>query len=270
MFVLKILAKDIRKELVALCSIQNNSILRSTEPSALQTFSWDSFLAEVKETAPTLLTILDGLLEVHIAPSKEKRKKTAKIQHGNKAATIGLCTAILYRYRNQSMNLVEHLLSIFMYKGGANKQVWTITIMCVSKINRYSYILHSYYDNRCLGEGDCKDCWFAYLISVLWPTWTNLERSMMLLCVAWSTPYWKLKQLSLRCVQLLQSIISVCSVFWLVFTIQVVGGCGHTNSDLVQYWGILYPHRHMHIFTRAWSSPHAWVHEAIICGELIL
>ena len=123
MFVLKILAKDIQKELVALCSVKNNSILRSTEPSALQGFSWDSLLAEVKESAPTLLTILDGSLEVHIPPSREKRRKTAKTRHVNKAAIIGLCTAILCRYRNQSMNLVQRLLSILMYKGGANKQV---------------------------------------------------------------------------------------------------------------------------------------------------
>ena len=33
----------------------------------------------------------------------------------------------------------------------------------------------------------------------------------------------------------LQFIISVCPVFWQAFTIQVVGRCGHTNSDMAEY-----------------------------------
>ena len=123
MFLLKILAKDVQKELAALCAIKKRSILRQTEPLALQTFSWESFATEVKLTAPTLFAVLDGSLEVHIPPSREKRRKTGKTRRVSKAAILGLCTAILCRYRNQSMNLVQRLLSVLLYKGGANKQV---------------------------------------------------------------------------------------------------------------------------------------------------
>ena len=121
--ILKILVKEIRKELAALCTVKNESIMRSSQPSTLRDFSWESLVTEVKLAAPTLTAILDGSLEVHTSPSKEKRRKTVKTRRVNKAAIVGLCTAILCRYRNQSMNLVQRLISVLMYKGGASKQV---------------------------------------------------------------------------------------------------------------------------------------------------
>ena len=134
--VMKILAKDVRKELAALCTVRNASVMRATEPIALRSFSWESFGTEVKETAPSLFAVLDGSLEVHVPPSREKRRKTGKTRRVSKAAILGLCTAILCRYRNQSMNLVQRLVSILLYKGGANKQV-CLPPHCVNVFTTY-------------------------------------------------------------------------------------------------------------------------------------
>ena len=121
--VLAILAKDVRKELAVLCAINSESVLRATELDALLSFSWDSFKREVKQTAPSLFALLDGSLEVQVSYSKERRRKTSKTRRVDKTAILGLCVAILCRYRNQSMNLVQRFISIVLYKGGASKQV---------------------------------------------------------------------------------------------------------------------------------------------------
>ena len=121
--VLAILTKDIQKELKAMCATGKASLLRAIEPAALTSFSWKALGAELQQIAPTLFSILDGSLHVHIPPSQMKRRKTDKLRRVSKAAIVGLCAAILCRYRNQSMNLVQRLVSVILYKGGANKQV---------------------------------------------------------------------------------------------------------------------------------------------------
>ena len=73
----------------------------------------------MKETAPTVLALLNGSFQVHIPPSRENRRKIGKIRQLNKGAITGLCTAIQCLYRKQSMNLVN---------GGVNKQVRTNVI----------------------------------------------------------------------------------------------------------------------------------------------
>ena len=104
-----------------MCSMKKPSLLRSTEQ--LASFSWASLGAEVQQTAPTLYAFLDHVLQLHTAPSREKRKKTMKYRRVKKEGIMGLCTAILCRYRNHSMNLIQRLISIILYRGGASKQV---------------------------------------------------------------------------------------------------------------------------------------------------
>lgn len=118
--ILKVLGKYIQKEIATMCTLKKESILRMSEPTALQKFSWEALATEVKETAPNLFGILDGSLQVQVTPSQQKGRKSRRV---NKTAILGLCTAILCRYRNQSMNLVQRLVSLILYKGGASKQV---------------------------------------------------------------------------------------------------------------------------------------------------
>ena len=89
----------------------------------LQKDSWDKLLEEVQHAAPNLFSILSGALHVHASPCVERRRANASSQRVRSSAILGFCTAILCRYRNQSMNLVQRILSILLYNNGASKRV---------------------------------------------------------------------------------------------------------------------------------------------------
>lgn len=117
------------------------------------------------------------------------------------------------------------------------------------KNQRYSYIFHSYYDNRCLG--DCRGCWFAYLIRVLWPTWTcKLGENHDALVHGWKQSILEAKTVEpqVRSVATIYN-ISMFSVIgkhlqfkWLVGVVILTATWRSTESCT---------HRHLHIFTRA-------------------
>lgn len=86
--ILERVSKDIGQELSAMCAHWKRSILRVSEPSMLLTFSWESLQLEVKESAPSLYAILDGVLELHEGPSRRIERKTS--QRISKDAIIGL------------------------------------------------------------------------------------------------------------------------------------------------------------------------------------
>ena len=96
--ILRILGSDVQKELTAMCSLKNESILRSMKPSSLSKFSWNALGNELEHTAPTLYAFLDGSLQVHMCHSQQLRRKTEKSRRASKAAIIGICAAILCRY----------------------------------------------------------------------------------------------------------------------------------------------------------------------------
>ena len=66
----------------------------------------------VEKTAPNLFALLNGILHVHSPPSQRKRRKSDKLCRVNKNAILGFCAALLCRYRKQSMNLVQRLISM--------------------------------------------------------------------------------------------------------------------------------------------------------------
>ena len=109
-----------------MCAVKKKSLLTSSDPSALASFSWDSFEKEVQETAPTLYSLLDGALTVHTPPSRRKGNNFRRV---GKEGILRLCAAILCRYRNQSMNLVKRIVSLILHRGGASKQVSQIIFM---------------------------------------------------------------------------------------------------------------------------------------------
>ena len=80
-----------------MCASRKASLLRASEPAALTSFSWKALGAELQQIAPTMFSVLDGTLHVHIPTSQMKRRKTDKLHCVSKAAIVGLCTAILYR-----------------------------------------------------------------------------------------------------------------------------------------------------------------------------
>ena len=115
------LGKVIDKEMRQMCSLKVPSILRGSDPNVLRTFSWSKVIDELKSVAPTLLRVLQSCVSVKEPPSKRRLHKKTVRPKGD--GIIGLCAAIVLRHRNQSMNLVQHVLSLVLYSGHSSKMV---------------------------------------------------------------------------------------------------------------------------------------------------
>ena len=100
------LQRDIR----GMCSKRINSVLHNKSAAILRQFTWDSLMKELAQHAPTLLHVLKGC-------TLTSRKKE------NQDATICLCAAILLRFRNRNMNLLQRILSLILYAGHSAKLV---------------------------------------------------------------------------------------------------------------------------------------------------
>ena len=82
-------ANAVKDEVRTMCSDSTNYILRSQD---LKTFTWSRLLAELSVHAPILYSILR-------AATKVKRERS------NTDAVIGVCAAILLKYRFRKMSL---------------------------------------------------------------------------------------------------------------------------------------------------------------------
>lgn len=119
--ILNILGEKIRKEMKAMCSLTDLSILRDTSPKTLQSFKWDTLVAELQQKAPILTKVLRQCSQRTRKPS-ELQRKTRRIPDNH---VVAICAAILLRHRNVGMNLVQRMMSVILYSGNAPKQVHT-------------------------------------------------------------------------------------------------------------------------------------------------
>ena len=117
--VLTILGREIRKEMKEMCATTKPSMLQESTPEALTLFDWNKLESELESQAPSLFSVLRSATIVNVPPSKA-RKKTYRVKQSQ---VLGICAAILLRHRNQSMNLVQRILSVLLYNGCASKQV---------------------------------------------------------------------------------------------------------------------------------------------------
>lgn len=101
----------IRKELATLGSENVSSVLCDKSSGAMKTFTWNTLIEELQKHTPVLLEIL------------YLSTKTRKHRSVNQNAIIGICCAILCRYRSQRMSLIQRIVSILLYVGHAGKQV---------------------------------------------------------------------------------------------------------------------------------------------------
>ena len=93
-----------------MCSDRTNSVLNSQEKEDLGIFSWDKLLDELEVNAPVFLSIL------HMCTQTKKPRI-------NQDAVVGICTAILLKYRFPKMSLDQKILSIILYAGQSGKLV---------------------------------------------------------------------------------------------------------------------------------------------------
>ncbi len=135
--VLKVLGRDIRKEMKTMCSVMSPSILRETEPEVLQSFTWESLIEELNVKAPTLLNVLRSCV------AKKPVKPGRRSYRVKEEAVIGICAAILLRNRNQSLNLVQRIVSMILYSNHAGKRVSAYEmLMDYEFVLSYTYNVH--------------------------------------------------------------------------------------------------------------------------------
>lgn len=109
-YITKGVGLSLQHEIASLCSDKVNSVLRDKSAQAIETFSWEAVIEEMKTRAPTLLSLLE---------SCTKTKKARK----NKKAVIGVIAAILCKHRRPTASLLQRLVSIVLYSGHASKSV---------------------------------------------------------------------------------------------------------------------------------------------------
>ena len=125
--VVKNMCKLLRQEIRGLCSLKSNpnSVLRYSSNSLLPLFSWTKLITEMAEHFPVLLQLLTALT------SFTKTRK--EYPH----CIIGMCTAILCKYRCSNTSPIQKMISVLMYSGHTCKQV----IMIYFKLFQYNSIV---------------------------------------------------------------------------------------------------------------------------------
>ena len=126
--ILNLLEKDIQKEIAQMCSIKSNSLLQHRHIDALNMFSWDVLLSELRSTAPTLLRVLEGCANVKRRVRRyrghgQRKKRLQTARTSSNSTVVGLCAAVLLRHHNKNMNLVQRIISVILHCGHAAKQV---------------------------------------------------------------------------------------------------------------------------------------------------
>ncbi len=96
----------LRKELMGLCSYNNQSVLQIP----LEDFTWKFFIDKLSKYAPILYSLM--LSCTH----------TNKPRH-NRYAIIGVCCSILLKFRHSKVCLFQKLVSLILYAGRSNKMV---------------------------------------------------------------------------------------------------------------------------------------------------
>ena len=97
------------------CGLLRNTFQLSTARAllclgTLKEFTWDKLFEELSFNAPILLSILRDCTQT-------RRPRT------NRSAVIGMCFAILLKYRYLKMNLIQKIISMILYAGDSTKQV---------------------------------------------------------------------------------------------------------------------------------------------------
>ena len=106
------IGRVLRSELAVMCSKGFGSILRSTSPENLKSFSWHQVVAEMQACTPTLLHLLQSCMRTKRGFYKHKQK-----------SIIGFLVSIMCKYRCQQMSLFQKMVSLVLYAGHSSKQV---------------------------------------------------------------------------------------------------------------------------------------------------
>lgn len=123
----EILGVDMGREMKRLCSKKVMSVLRNRDLSSVQEFDVQAIITEMKEHAPSVLTLLRGCL----LGRKPPKRGVLKSRVVDIDLVVAVCCAILLRGRSQRMNLLQRVISLVLYCGHASKRVSTFNINCI-------------------------------------------------------------------------------------------------------------------------------------------
>lgn len=106
----------ISRECGILCRKQPDACFRNIPLSKLAEFSWDTFVAELKDKAPILLHILTA-----VASFSDHRNQIKVGSHH----LPGICSAVavLLKERNREVDGIQSVVSALMFLGHCEKQV---------------------------------------------------------------------------------------------------------------------------------------------------
>ena len=99
-----------QSELKTMCSMGASSVFQDRSSEAIRTFKWKSFLSEVQTHAPVLYQIL-------MTCTKTKQPRA------NLVGVVGMCVAMLLKYRSDRMSLIHKIIGLILYMGHSGKQV---------------------------------------------------------------------------------------------------------------------------------------------------
>ena len=102
------ISRILQSELRKLCSV--DSLLKENSTTAFQEFSWNNLIKEIQDHAPLLLSVMTACTKT-------------RSYRPNRNSTIGMCIAMLLKYRYKNMCLVQKILSLVLYAGHSSKQV---------------------------------------------------------------------------------------------------------------------------------------------------
>ena len=109
-YIINKISRILQSELRRMCAVEVNSVLKQQLPKNFSEFTWDILIKEAEVYAPVLLAILNACT-------------TTKTPRSNRLGTIGMCIAILLKYRYDKMCLVQKILSLILYAGHSGKEV---------------------------------------------------------------------------------------------------------------------------------------------------
>ncbi len=108
----RLLRDDVRK----MCSDYVHSILSDRNSDSLKNFQWSSVMKEMQKHAPYLVNILLSCTKT-------------KVPRNNRVSTICLCAAILFKFRYLRMNVVQKIITLILYTGHCEKQVYYMFVL---------------------------------------------------------------------------------------------------------------------------------------------
>ena len=109
-YIVKGISLSVQHEIASLCSDKVDSVLREKSVNAVEMFSWDVVMEEMKTRAPTLLSLF-------------KTCTHTKRPRNNHNAVIGIITAMLCKHRRPTASLLQRLVSVVLYAGHVDKSV---------------------------------------------------------------------------------------------------------------------------------------------------